>query len=974
MALDERSAGDGIENDAEDGPMFRILGPLSVSVVGQDCPIPPGRQHIVLGVLLLEANRVVSIDHLIDAVWDDDPPATARTQVQICVSRLRNRLIEAGCEAIVTRAPGYLMPVRRGQLDAQRFAALTTEADTLARAGSTEEAADLLGQAVELWRGPALDGINSHILRARATELDERRLTTVESHVDLQLRLGRHHRLIGELSTLVTENPLRERLRGQLMLALYRAGRQAEALESYRQVRELMIDQLGLEPGEELRRLESAILAGDESLQTTAPTAQVTAPANDTSAARTVIEQETLAPFQLPTDIADFTGRAELVDRMEDMLTGDTGGHGNGQAGDYATRVVVLAGKPGVGKSALAVHVAHRLSDKSFPDGQLYCDLGGSRTEPTSPADVLGRFLRALGVPGETVPERADERAEMYRQLLARRRILVLLDDVAGESQVRPLLPGSGGSVVVVTSRARLTGLAGARVCDVDVFDADEAVGLLAGVVGEERVGREPAAAEALIRLVGRLPLALRIVAARLGARPHWSLAWMLERLSDERRRLDELAHGELMVRASLALTYDGLEPGARRLLGLLGTLDGPSFPNWVAAALLDADYLDAADLLEVLVDAQMVEVAAMDVTGSPRYKLHGLIRLFAREQLERHEPEVDREAAISRVTGGWLALTDAAHRRIYGGDFTVLHGPAPRWQPPARYADRVLVDPLAWLECEHANLCSSVSLTADAGLDDHCWDLAVSLVTLFEARCYFDDWERTHRVALTAVGQRDNSRGVAAVRCSLGSLHLSRGQLNAAEEELEPALREFEQLGDRHGAALAMRNLALLDHTRGAKDRACERYTAALVGFRAVGDLIGQAHVLGQVAQIELDRGELAAAGAHLADALAICQEVGGHRVEVQLRYKQSELMLRDDRPADARAVLSDLLSTVREWGDIVGESRILRRLGQVTVRLGEADVAERLLTDALVACEQTMDRAGAEAIRSDLAQLTAG
>jgi DNA-binding SARP family transcriptional activator len=969
VALDERSAGDGADNRTEDGPVFRILGPLHVSVGGQDCPIPPGRQHIVLGVLLLEANRVVSIDHLIDAVWDDDPPATARTQVQICVSRLRNRLVEAGCEAIVTRAPGYLMPVRRGQLDAQVFAALTAEADTLARAGRTEEAADALGRAVGLWRGPALDGINSHILRARATELDERRLAAVESHVDVQLELGRHHQLIGELSTLVTENPLRERLRGRLMLALYRAGRQAEALESYRNGRELMIDQLGLEPGEELRKLESAILAGDESLQTTThgakATAKATAPADEASA-----EPETLAPFQLPTDIADFTGRAELVDRMEDMLTGD----GDGNASDYATRVVVLAGKPGVGKSALAVHVAHRLGDKSFPDGQLYCDLGGSRTEPTSPADVLGRFLRALGVPGETVPERADERAEMYRQLLARRRILVLLDDVAGESQVRPLLPGSGGSVVVVTSRARLTGLAGARVCDVEVFDADEAVGLLAGVVGEERVAREPAAAEALIRLVGRLPLALRIVAARLGARPHWSLAWMLERLSDERRRLDELAHGELMVRASLALTYDGLEPRARRLLGLLGTLDGPSFPNWVAAALLDADYLDAADLLEVLVDAQMVEVAAMDVAGSPRYKLHGLIRLFAREQLERNEPAVDREAAIGRVTGGWLALTDAAHRRIYGGDFTVLHGPAPRWQPPASYADRALVDPLAWLECEHANLCSSVSLTADSGLDDHCWDLAVSLVTLFEARCYFDDWERTHRVALAAAQQRGNRRGVAAVRCSLGSLHLSRGQLSAAEEELEPALGELEELGDRHGSALAMRNLALLDHTRGAKDRARERYATALAGFRAVGDLIGQAHVLGQVAQIELDRGELATAGAHLADALAICQEVGGRRVEVQLRYKQSELMLRDDRPAEARAVLTDLLATVREWGDIVGESRILRRLGQVTVRLGEADVAERLLTDALVACEQTMDRAGAEAIRSDLAQLTAG
>jgi DNA-binding SARP family transcriptional activator len=958
---------------AEDTPagLFRILGPLQVSVGDEECPIPPGRQHVVLAVLLLEANRVVSIDHLIDAIWDDDPPATARTQVQICVSRLRNRLVEAGCEPIVTRQPGYLMPVRPGQLDAQRFTTLAAEADRLARGGRVVEAADVLARAVGLWRGPALSGLNSHILRAKATELDERRLAAVESHVDLQLRLGRHHALVGELSTLVSEHPLRERLRGQLMLALYRSGRQAEALETYRRGRVLMIDQLGLEPGEELRRLESAMLAGDPALQVTEqpadranPRADPTADAAEPPAEPPArAEPEILAPFQLPTDIADFTGRAGLIDELERLLV---------DADGPATRVVVLAGKAGVGKSALAVHVAHRLGDGSFPDGQLYCDLGASRTEPTGAADVLGRFLRALGMPGEAIPERLDERAEMYRQLLARRRILVLLDDAVAESQVRPLLPGGGGSVVVVTSRARLTGLAGARVCDVDVFDADEAVGMLARVVGAQRVDREPAAADALIRLVGRLPLALRIVAARLGARPHWSLAWMLERLSDERRRLDELAHGELMVRASLALTYDGLEPDARRLLALLGVLDGGSFPNWVAAALLDADYLDAADLLEVLVDAQMVEVAAVDIAGGPRYKLHGLIRLFAREQLERHEPEAERVAAIARMAGGWQALTDAAHRRIYGGDFTVLHGSAPRWQPPESYAERVLADPLAWLESEHANLCSSVSLTASAGLDEHCWDLAVSLVTLFEARCYFEDWEKTHRMALEAVTTRDNRRGMAAVRCSLGSLHLSRLQLDAAERELAPAVAEFEGLGDRHGAALARRNLALVEHNRGADEPAREHYAAALAGFRAVGDLVGQAHVLGQIAKIELDRGELATAGGYLADALAICQEVGSHRVEVQIRFKLSELMLRDGRPAEAREVLTDLLGTVRESGDIVGESRILRRLGQVTVRLGQAEVAERLLTEALAACEQTMDRAGAAAIRDDLAQLT--
>jgi DNA-binding SARP family transcriptional activator len=949
--------GTPVGEDDSGGPSFLVLGPLQVlSGDGREVRIPPGRQHVVLGVLLLEANRVVGIDYLIDALWSDDPPATARTQVQICVSRVRTRLVAAGFDAIVTKPPGYVLPVGPGQLDAQLFTALVAEAAELTRAGRIEDAAVTLDRAVGLWRGPALDGLDSDILRARATDLDERRLTAVESYVDLLLRLGEHRQLVGELSTLVTENPLRERMRGQLMLALYRSGRQAEALEVYRQGRELMIDQLGLEPGAELRAVEAAILAGD-----------IVPPAVDAQPAPAA-EPEVAVPLQLPTDIGDFAGRDELVEQVERILVDEDDG------GGYATRVVVLAGKPGVGKSALAVHVAHRLGDAHFPDGQLYCDLGAGRTEPMEPGDVLGRFLRALGVPGETIPEQADERAEMYRQLLARKRILVLLDDAAGAAQVLPLVPGSGSSVVMVTSRARLTGLAGAQLCDVDVLDPDEAVGMLAGVVGAARVTREPAAAEALIRLVGRLPLALRIVAARLGARPHWSLAWMLERLSDERRRLDELAHGEMMVRASLALTYDGLDPAARRLLGLLGLLEGPSFPNWVAAALLDADYLDAADLLESLVDAQMVEVAAMDIAGGPRYRLHGLIRLFAREQLGRHEPEADVRAAIGRLAGGWLALGDEAHRRIYGGDFTVLHGTAPRWHPPASYTERVLVDPLAWLESEHANLCAAVPVVADAGLDEWCWDLAVSLVTLFEARCYFDDWEKTHRVALPAVRKRGNRRGVAALRCSLGSLYVSRRRFAAAEGELVPALAEFEDLGDRHGTALTLRNLALLDQFRGDGDRALDRYTGALAGFRAVGDLVGQAHVMGQIAQLALDRDEPAVAGAHLADALAICREVGNRRVEVQIRFKQSELMLREGRPEQASEALGDILGMVREWGDVVGESRILHRLGQVTIQLGHAQAGERLLNEALVACEQTMDVAGADVIRSELASLTSG
>ncbi|WP_326948303.1 tetratricopeptide repeat protein [Amycolatopsis sp. NBC_01307] len=935
-------------------PVYRILGPLEIrDVAGGELRIPPGRQQTVLATLLVDANRVVSLDQLIEAIWYDDPPATARTQVQICVSRLRRALADAvGPDTLVTRGPGYELLVADGQLDARTFADLVSAAAEQTRAGALEDASRLLDAALALWRGPALSGTGSRLLEAKASHLEEQRLNALEAHFDLGLRLGRHHQLIGELASQVTANPLRERLRGRLMLALFRAGRQAEALETYRVGRELLVDQLGLEPGDELRRLESAILADDAGLRRSPAPEAPAAPAHPP-----------VVPFQLPTDIADFTARDALIEQTEQLLLG--------HPGRRATPVVVLAGKPGVGKTALAVHIAHRIADDHCPDGQLYCDLGGTRAHPADPLDVLGRFLRALGVPGPAVPGSVDERAEMYRHRLAGKRMLVVLDDAGSERQVRDLLPGTASCVVLVTSRVRLTGLAGAGVLDVDVLDPDQATGMLAMMIGAERVAAEPAAVAALVRLVGGLPLALRIVAARLAARPSWSLAWMLERLSDERRRLDELAHGELMVRASLALTYDGLAADARRLLRLLSALDRLSFPVWVAAALLEVDPLEAADLLERLVDAQMLEISAVERDSSPRYRFHDLIRLFAREQLDEHEQASGRRAALARVASGWLGLACEAHHRIYGGDFTVLHGSAPRLRPPDGAVDRILADPLVWFEDEQDNLCSIVALAAEAGLDEHAWDLAVTMVALFENRCYFDDWERTHRQALTAVRAAANRRGEAALLCSLGSLHLSRAHPDAAAEPLARALATFEDLGDAHGKAMAHRNLALVDEARGADPQA--RFERALIEFRVAGDPVGEAYVLGRLAQTELDAGDEDRAGTYLAEALRICDRTGTPRVEVQLRYRLSGLMMRQGRHEEAADVLTELLTRARAARDLAGEARILHRLGLVHAQLGRRDTAERLLVEALELHERITGGAPDDGVRADLAALQA-
>lgn len=442
----------------------------------------------------------------------------------------------------------------------------------------------------------------------------------------------------------------------------------------------------------------------------------------------------------------------------------------------------------------------------------------------------------------------------------------------------------------------------------------------------------------------------------------------MRDRLADERRRLDELAHGPLMVRASLALSYDGLEPDARRLLRLLSGLRAVTFPVWVGAALLDVDLFGASDLLELLVDGQLLEIAAVDLNGSPRYKFHEIIRLFARERLETEEPTDRRRDNLAQVGGGWLAMACEAHRGIYGGDYTILLGDAPARLPARGYATQVLSDPLRWLEAERANLCAVVGQAADSGADELAWSLAIALVALFESRCYYDDWERTHQQALAAALAGGNRRGVAALQCSLGSLHLSRSRLEDADRAVTPALATFLDLGDTTGAALARRNLALLHQMRGAADESRAHYAEALADFRTVGDPIGQAHVLSQLARLEPD--EPAAAG-HLHQALDLCQGVGNRRVEAQVRYRLSELMLSHGRYREAEDLLSGVLAVVRAAGDLVGNGRILRQLGVLKARLGHDAEARPLLTEALALHQQILDHQGATEIDVELSRL---
>lgn len=614
---------------------FRVLGPVGVFHDGRCAWLGGRRERTLLATLLLAAGRVVPINRLIDVVWGDAPPATARRQVHSAVSVLRRVL----GDRLTTVDPGYLVTVEPGELDLEAFTAEAGAARAMAAEGHSAAAADRLRAALRRWRGPALGGVTG--LAAEAARLEEQRLAVLAERLDLDLLAGRHADLVGELSALVAEYPLAERFRAQLMLALYRCGRQAEALQVFREVRRVLAEDLGLEPRGELRRLERAVLVADPALDLPEWAYRDAQHARSERRTRSTETPDTpgggCRPCMLPADLADFTGRTECLATLTAALTAALR-----EAPTGSGRVVAVAavtGPAGVGKTALAVTAAHRLRTV-FDDGQLYVDLHGPGAAAVEPAEVLGRFLRALGVAAPAIPEGLDERAELYRQRLAGRRVLVVLDNAGHETQVAALLPGSPTCGVLVTSRARLGGLAGAWLVDLEPFEPAESLRLLSRVIGAARVAAEPVAAAELAALCGQLPLAVRIAAARLAARPHWPVSELAARLTDESRRLDELVHGGLAVRASIDVSYQSLHPRARWLLRRLGLLALPEFAGWAAAVLLGTAPTEADDLMQQLVDARLLRVVT-----ARRYRFHDLVRIYARERAEAEDSAAARAA-----------------------------------------------------------------------------------------------------------------------------------------------------------------------------------------------------------------------------------------------------------------------------------------------------------------------------------------
>jgi len=617
-----RIRGETMGDDVE----FALLGPLEVRINGQPVSIPAAKHRVVLATLLMRANEVVPADTIAERLWGRNPPAAGRKTVQGYVARLRKKL---GSEVILTRPSGYIAVVAPGCLDLHQFEEMVAEANLAAEDVARRSA--LLSSALALWRGEPLADIHSEQVRSLdVTRLVERRLYVLGQRIDADLALGRHAELISELRELTTLHPLNEEFAAQLVLALHKSGRRAHALETYRRTRQVLVDEIGVEPSARLHNVHQQVLAAD-------PDAVVAAEPVPAAWSAGIL------PAQLPPDISDFVGCQREISLSSEYLTV------NGVNRHGSASVVCLVGQGGIGKTTLAVHVGHLLR-REFTDGQLYanlCDAGGN---PLDQGDILAGFLRALGIDDSVLPTPIEERSALLRSVVAGRRVLFLLDNVSNESQVRRLLPGGAGTAAIVTSRRMLSGLDGARHIQLRLLRTNDAVELLARITGRDKVGAEVDRAREIALRCGRLPLAVRIAGARLVAHPYRTLAWLAGRLANERSRLNELVVGDLAVRANIGLSYRGLDSVARRAFRLLSTLTVDTFTACMAGAMLDVDAEAAQDVLDALVDHHVLDVVSPHDGGQVRYRFHDLVRIFARERAEAEETAPDRRQALGGV------------------------------------------------------------------------------------------------------------------------------------------------------------------------------------------------------------------------------------------------------------------------------------------------------------------------------------
>jgi DNA-binding SARP family transcriptional activator/tetratricopeptide (TPR) repeat protein len=885
---------------------------------------------VLLAALLMHAGDPVAADALAELVWDGSPPPGAAVTLRSHVARLRRVLGPRAGARLVTRYPGYLLQATEEEVDALRFRCLCRDGAAALREAAWARADRLLGEALDLWRGAPLADIKSESLRRdEGQDLEALRLQAEEWQIDAALHLGRHAELVPSLQSLATQHPLREPFHGQLMLALHRCGRQAEALAAYQRARDVLVTELGVEPGPGLRDLHQQILSAD-------PALAVSEPARHAQG-----EPQRPVPRELPPAVPAFTGRSAelaaltgLIDRAAEQAPG-------------AVVISAIGGTAGVGKTALAVHWAHQVAGH-FPDGQLYVNLRGyDPGQPVPAADALAAFLRSLGVPGQDIPPEADERATRYRSLLAGKQVLIVLDNAGSADQVRPLLPGTPACTVVVTSRDALAGLVakdGAARLDLDLLPPDEAAALLRTLIGP-RADAEPDAAAELAVQCCRLPLALRVAAELAASRPAASLAGLTAELADLRTRLDLLgacADPHTQVRAVFSWSCRHLDADAARAFRLAGLHPGPDLEPYAAAALTGAALPQARRVLDVLARAHLISPAAPG-----RYGMHDLLRAYARELSATADGAQEQHAALTRLFDHYLHTAASAMDTLF---------PARRHRRPRIPRPDTPVPPLAdpaaarqWLDGERAALVAAAGHTAARGWPSHATRLAATLARYLLSGSHFPEAVTVFCHALGAARRTGDDAAEAMALNLIGSVDWYQGRIQQAGDHYRQALALYRASGDRADEVYTLANLGLAETSLGRYEQAARHQQEAIAISRDIGDRLGEVRALGSLGLARQRQGRYQEAAGYYQQALELSREIGDRLGEANALDSLGAVDLRLGRCQHAAGYLQQAIAMFHEMGDTSSKAESLARLGEVYLGLGRYEHAAGNFEQAL-------------------------
>jgi DNA-binding SARP family transcriptional activator/tetratricopeptide (TPR) repeat protein/transcriptional regulator with XRE-family HTH domain len=930
-----------------------VLGSLSVHVDGDTVPLAADQPRTLLGRLALSPNTAVPRDELIDVLWDRLPPPSAVNLVQTYVARLRRLLGAArqtptGLPTVALASAGYRLNLQPAQSDVLLFRALVQDARAAAPA-SPERATELLDQALRLWRGDPVVDVDRLVGHPLAVTLTEERINAALTHADLADATGRLPECVPGLRALASQHPLHEPLHARLMLALAASGLQAAGLGVFDEIAHRLADELGMSPGRELGAYRQRVLRQQWNIRPDSP-----------GTARAVLGGRGAVPAQLPAAIPGFTGRATHLQALDAVTA---------VADDPPSAVVVaVCGTAGVGKTALAVHWAHRVRHR-FPDGQLYVNLRGFDPAATvmTPGEAIRRFLDALGVPLQRVPATVDAQAALYRTLLAGKKMLVLLDNACDPDQVRPLLPGDPRCLVLVTSRSQLTGLVvaeGANLLPVDLLSVGEARDLLARRIGAARTTAEPDAVEEMITRCARLPLALALAAARATIHPRLPLAALTDELRDTHDRLDALSIDDQTtdMRAVLSWSYQALAPAQARLFRLLGLQPGPDISTFAAASLAGIPAPDVRPLLAALTAANLI-----DEHTPGRYTFHDLLRAYATERAYSDEPGAERQAAIERVLDHYLYTAHAANRMLHPNrDPITLTRPCPAVTPETFNDDE---EARGWFTVEHPVLLAAVQQAAQQRYDRRTWQLAWTLATFLDRWGHWHDWTATQEAALDAARRMGDRPGEAYSHRLLGLAHTRLSRQDDAIAHLLPALEIFREVGDQTAWARVHVDLAHTFARRSHYRQALDQARYALDLFTATGHQVGQATALNAMGWYHAQLADYPQALACCRQALALFQESGERHGEANTWDSLGFVHNRLGQHEQAITCYQQALALFRQIGDRYYEAAALNGLGDAHWTVNNLDAARYAWQHALDILD-SVNHPNADTLRTKLQQ----